>query len=95
MAETRVTQARTEAVRRELSQSAANARDWAEAVESAIRKLGGFPGVIGPFLEAPSRRSSRPRADLCLMRGDRSRRAGFYFEATAPPRERHDQLSAA
>ena len=50
VAETRVTQARTEAVRTELSQNAANGRDRAEAIETAIRDLGGFPDVIGPFL---------------------------------------------
>lgn len=50
VAETRVTQARTEAVRIELSQNAANGRDRAEAIETAIRDLGGFPDVIGPFL---------------------------------------------
>jgi hypothetical protein len=49
IAETRVTQARTEAVRRELEQNAANGRDRAEAIESAIRDLGGFPDVLGPL----------------------------------------------
>jgi hypothetical protein len=47
---TRVTQARTDAVRRELVQNADNARDRAEAVESAIRELGGLPDVIAPFI---------------------------------------------
>jgi hypothetical protein len=50
IAETRVAQARTEAVRRELTQNAAHGRERAEAIESAIRELGGFPDVIGPFL---------------------------------------------
>jgi hypothetical protein len=50
VAETRVAQARTEAVQRELSQNAANGRARAEAIESAIRGLGGFPDVIGPFI---------------------------------------------
>lgn len=50
VAETRVTQARTEAVRRELTQNAQNGRDRAEAIEKAIRQLGGRPDVIGPFL---------------------------------------------
>lgn len=50
VAETRVAQARTEAVRRELTQNAANGRDRAAAIESAIRDLGGFPDVFGPFL---------------------------------------------
>src|SRR6201996_4782416 len=50
IAETRVVQARTEAVRRELTQNAAHGRERAEAIESAIRELGGYPDVIGPFL---------------------------------------------
>jgi hypothetical protein len=50
IAETRVAQARTEAVRHELTQNAANGRARAEAIESAIRDLGGFPDVIGPIL---------------------------------------------
>jgi hypothetical protein len=50
VAETRVAQARTEAVRRELEQNAENGRTRAEAIETAIRDLGGFPDVIGPFL---------------------------------------------
>jgi hypothetical protein len=50
IAETRVIQARTEAVRRELSQNAENGRERALAIQSAIRDLGGFPDVIGPFL---------------------------------------------
>ncbi|AQT78142.1 hypothetical protein B1R94_01165 [Mycolicibacterium litorale] len=49
IAETRVAQARTEAVRRELTQNAENGRERAEAIETAIRDLGGFPDVIGPF----------------------------------------------
>jgi len=50
IAETRIAQARTEAVRRELSQNANNGRQRAEAIEGAIRDLGGYPDVIGPFL---------------------------------------------
>ncbi|GAC1406253.1 MAG: hypothetical protein NVSMB60_26010 [Mycobacterium sp.] len=50
VAETRIAQARTEAVRRELSQNANNGRIRAEAIEKAIRNLGGFPDTIGPFL---------------------------------------------
>ncbi len=50
VAETRVAQARTDAVRRELTQNGENARIRAEAIEKAIRDLGGFPDVIGPFL---------------------------------------------
>lgn len=50
IAETRIAQARTEAVQRELTQNASNARDRAEAIESAIRGLDGVPDVIGPLL---------------------------------------------
>lgn len=50
VAETRIAQARTNAVRRELTQNAENGRDRAEQIEQAIRDLGGFPDVIGPFL---------------------------------------------
>src|SRR5215212_4102089 len=50
VAETRVSQARTEAVRRELLQNADNGRARAEAIEKAIRDLGGFPDTVGPFL---------------------------------------------
>jgi hypothetical protein len=50
VAETRVAQARTEAVRRELTQNAENGRIRAEAIQKAIRDLGGFPDTIGPFL---------------------------------------------
>lgn len=50
VAETRVTQARTDAVRRELQQNAENGRQRAEAIEQAIRDLGGYPDIIGPFL---------------------------------------------
>ena len=50
VAETRVAQARTEAVRRELTQNAANGRTRAVAIEGAIRNLGGLPDVIGPLL---------------------------------------------
>ncbi|MBL1076876.1 ferritin-like domain-containing protein [Nocardia sp. 2] len=50
IAETRMAQARTDAVRRELSENAGNARARAEAVESAVRELGGVPELVGPFL---------------------------------------------
>jgi hypothetical protein len=50
VAETRVAQARTDAVRTELTQNAENGRIRAEAIEKAIRDLGAFPDVIGPFL---------------------------------------------
>lgn len=50
IAETRIAQARTEAVHRELTENAANGRARAEAIEQTIRDLGGIPDVIGPFL---------------------------------------------
>ncbi|MCX0275392.1 ferritin-like domain-containing protein [Nocardia zapadnayensis] len=50
IAETRIAQARTEAVRRELSENADNARSRAEAIDATIRELGGIPEMIGPFL---------------------------------------------
>jgi hypothetical protein len=50
VAETRIAQARTDAVRTELTQNAANGRARAESIEAAIRNLGGFPDIIGPFL---------------------------------------------
>src|SRR6476660_10104204 len=50
VAETRLAQARTEAVRRELTQNAANGRARAQSIEAAIRNLGGLPDVIGPFI---------------------------------------------
>lgn len=50
IAETRVAQARTDAVRRELAQNAENGRKRAEALESAVRDLGGYPDVIAPLL---------------------------------------------
>ena len=50
VAETRTAQARTEAVRRELSQNAANGRIRAVAIEKAIRELGGLPDVLRPVL---------------------------------------------
>ena len=50
VAETRIAQARTEAVQKELTQNANNGRIRAVAIEKAIRDLGGFPDTIGPFL---------------------------------------------
>ncbi len=50
IATTRIAQARTEAVRRELSENADNARARAEAIEAAIRGLGGVPQLVGPLL---------------------------------------------
>ncbi|WP_407107968.1 ferritin-like domain-containing protein [Rhodococcus aetherivorans] len=50
VAETRIPQARTDAVRRELTENAANGQARAEAIERTIRELGGLPDVIGPFV---------------------------------------------
>lgn len=49
IAETRTAQARTEAVRRELTENAENGRLRAQAIEEAIRDLGGLPDVIRPI----------------------------------------------
>ena len=53
IAETRVAQARTDAVRKELTQNAENGRARAEAIETAIRDLGGFPDVLGRSWAVP------------------------------------------
>jgi hypothetical protein len=50
VAETRIAQARTEAVQRELTQNASNARDRSQALTKAIREMGGVPDVLGRFL---------------------------------------------
>lgn len=50
IAETRVLQARTEAVIRELRQNAENGRVRAVAIEGALRELGGLPEVIRPLV---------------------------------------------
>ena len=50
IAETRTTQARTEAVQTELDQNARHSRERALSIEAAIRDLGGFPDVVGPFV---------------------------------------------
>lgn len=50
IAEIRVAQARTDAVRRELQQNARHGRERAEAIEWAIGELGGVPDIVGPFI---------------------------------------------
>lgn len=50
VAETRVAQARTEAVQQELTENARHGRERALKVEAAIRALGGYPDVVAPFL---------------------------------------------
>ncbi|GGG15800.1 hypothetical protein GCM10007304_32330 [Rhodococcoides trifolii] len=48
VAQTRVAQARTEAVRKELQQNASNGEDRAQAIKTVLRELGGAPSVIAP-----------------------------------------------
>jgi hypothetical protein len=50
VAETRIAQARTDAVRKELTENARHGRERALTIESAIRELGGFPELVGPFI---------------------------------------------
>ncbi|NIL74397.1 ferritin-like domain-containing protein [Rhodococcus sp. B10] len=50
VAETRVAQARTDAVRTELLQNAENGRKRAAEIETTLRDLGGLPDVVAPFL---------------------------------------------
>ncbi|KQS56937.1 hypothetical protein ASG36_18245 [Geodermatophilus sp. Leaf369] len=50
VARTRVAQARTEAVRRELLQNADNAAQRTEAIAAQLRSLGGVPDVVTPAL---------------------------------------------
>ncbi len=48
IAQVRVAQARTEAVRRELQENGANAEDRARAIADALRQVGGIPDVVTP-----------------------------------------------
>jgi hypothetical protein len=48
VARTRVSQARTDAVRRELTQNADNAADRTRAITEQLRALGGVPDVVSP-----------------------------------------------
>ena len=48
IARTRVSQARTDAVRRELNQNADNAADRTKAITDELRALGGVPDVVTP-----------------------------------------------
>nr|WP_253648908.1 ferritin-like domain-containing protein [Williamsia deligens] len=50
VAQTRIAQARTDAVRRELTENAANAKDRATQIEAAIREIGAAPDVIRPLV---------------------------------------------
>lgn len=49
VAGTRRAQARTEAVATELARNADNARGRADAIEQALRELGGLPDLVGPL----------------------------------------------
>jgi bacterioferritin (cytochrome b1) len=48
VAQTRIGQARTDAVRRELTENAANAQERSQAIGELIRELGGVPDVVSP-----------------------------------------------
>ena len=50
IAQARVGQARTEAVRRELTQNSRNAEERARRIGEALRELGGYPDVVTPAL---------------------------------------------
>jgi hypothetical protein len=50
VAETRIAQARTDAVKKELTENARHGRERTLTIESAIRELGGLPEVVGPFI---------------------------------------------
>jgi hypothetical protein len=50
VARTRVAQARTEAVRRELTQNADNAAERTQAITDQLRALGGVPDVVTPVV---------------------------------------------
>ena len=50
VARTRVSQARTEAVRRELTQNADNAAERTRVITEQLRALGGVPDVVTPAL---------------------------------------------
>ena len=50
VARTRISQARTDAVRRELSQNADNAADRTRAITDQLRAIGGVPDVVTPAI---------------------------------------------
>ena len=50
VARTRISQARTDAVRRELTQNADNAGKRALEITEQLRKLGGVPDVVTPAI---------------------------------------------
>ncbi len=50
IAQTRVGQARTEAVRRELVENGRNAEERARRISEALREVGGYPDVVTPVI---------------------------------------------
>jgi ferritin-like metal-binding protein YciE len=88
VAETRVSQARTDAVRRELSQNAANGRARAEAIEAAIRKLGRAAAAVKALTEQAQPFGEALLGDLALEHQllDRAR----YIKALAVALGRSD-----
>jgi hypothetical protein len=50
IAQTRVAQARTEAVRRELVENGRNAEERARRIADALREVGGYPDVVTPVV---------------------------------------------
>ncbi len=50
IAQTRVGQARTEAVRRELTENGRNAEERARRIADALREVGGYPDVVTPAI---------------------------------------------
>ncbi|AYF72804.1 ferritin-like domain-containing protein [Nocardia yunnanensis] len=104
IAQTRIAQARTEAVRRELTENAEHGRARVQAIESVIRDLGGVPAVVGPLfgrllaLFKALGEQSRPfeealLGDLSLEHQllDRSR----YIKALATDAQRKDVVALA
>src|ERR671913_406397 len=73
IARTRVSQARTDAVRRELTQNPDNAADRTRAITEQLRALGAVPDVLTPALgrlAAPCR-ADRPARGQHRRRGRR------------------------
>ena len=50
LAQVRVGQARTDAVRRELTQNGRNAEERARRIADALREVGGYPDVVTPVV---------------------------------------------
>ena len=87
VARTRISQARTDAVRRELTQNADNAAARSIEITEPLRALGGVPDVVTPAI---GRLSRRPQGGLRAGRR-RSRRRCWATSSsstscsTAPP----------